>query len=165
MPAPVRNGADPLEKKKLLKSWESSGGQSKKIKPGTGKFNKAKRKAEEIGPDEAGHNPSVCTGLLRGLSARSGQQTPLWIPRHISEQKSWSQRNGNFLTTKIQTLSFCFCKKRSKWAFVRRFFFLKMRRVWVLLNSYLTCYSLQTEVETRRGEMSGKCGKGDKSPT
>lgn len=69
-----QNEADPLEKKKLIKSWESSGGQpekKKKKKPGTGKFKfkEAKGKAEEIGPDKAGHNSSVCTGLLWGLPA------------------------------------------------------------------------------------------------
>lgn len=55
-------------------------------KSGIGKFKEAKGKMEEIGSDEAGHNPGVCTGCS-GLSDHGRQQTASWIPWPISEKK------------------------------------------------------------------------------
>lgn len=139
VPAPLWNGADPpcSEKKKLLKSWESSGGQPpQKIKPLTGKFKVAKRKAEEIRPDEAGCNPSIST--MENSACFRAKIT-------MSKRREW------FLPLKFRFFHFVSAKTRSKWAFVRRCFFFSNKKSLGFVKQLLkTCHLMQTEVEIRR---------------
>lgn len=97
-----------LKRRNSLKAGKATGGNPKKIKPVTWKFKEAKRKAGEIRPDEAGCNPSVST--METLACFRAKIT-------------MSKKGEFFWPLKFRFFHFVSANTRSKWAFVRSYFF------------------------------------------
>ena len=112
-----------LKRRNSLKAGKAVGVNLKKSNLGLQRLKRQRERQKKLGWMKQDTVPVSAWGCSGACQPAAGSKLHRGYLGTF-QRKMISQRNGNFLTTKMQTLSFCFCKNKVKMIFCKEIFFL-----------------------------------------